>query len=141
MLDVVGGVRRRVEDGEDGIAQEIDHEPVVCGNDAHQQLAVIVEDRHDLLRAEALREGGEAAEIGEEDGNVAPLARQYRLAALQHDVTNDFLRGIARERSQARVYATDRVLELGDLANYRARLRGLSGVESRSGIEGAARAL
>jgi hypothetical protein len=64
MLHVLGVRLRRTEDGERGIAEEVDDEPPMPRDNPHQEPEVVVEDGDDLFGAEALGEACETAQVG-----------------------------------------------------------------------------
>ena len=81
----------RAEDGEDGVAQEIDHEASVPRDDAHEQVEVIVEDGDHVLGRKSLREGGEAAQVAEERRDLTILAdsiASWPLAATSRTISS-----------------------------------------------------
>jgi hypothetical protein len=77
-LGVVGVGDRGAEQGEDRVAEELVDRAAVAVDHLGHRAEVDVEDRHDLLRAEALAQRREAAQVGQQDGDLAALAAELQ---------------------------------------------------------------
>ena len=95
----VHGVARlghgRAEDGHDGVADVLVDDPVLFHHDADHLAEVLVEQAHELLRVHALAQRGEAADVGEQDGDLERLAAQGDLA--RHEVVHHARRHVLAE--------------------------------------------
>ena len=130
-LDVDGGAHRgagmvlagerHVEGGEQAVADEgVDH--AAMGADRLQHgLEILVQRRHEVVGCEMLGDGGEARNVGEQDGGLARLAGQHALAFALEDGGGHALVDIAAEglaEALALAQAADHVVELpGELAD------------------------
>ena len=100
-LGVVLGRGRRPPHGHDGVADELLDGPAVHADDPPADVEVAREELAHLLGVARLGQRSEAHEVGEEDGDEAPLCRRLR---------PDDGRRLGRERSAA--VAAERVVRL-----------------------------
>ncbi len=73
---------RAVEEGHHLVAHEFVHVAVVLQDDLGLKVEVAVEDAHDLIRLHAFAQSGEAADIGEEEGELTVRAGSSTLLGL-----------------------------------------------------------
>ena len=64
------------EDGHDGVADEFIEHAALLGQGIDHQGEIFVEQADDALRSQLFGQGGEAADVGEEDGGLHRLAAQ-----------------------------------------------------------------
>ena len=108
-LGVVLRCSRRPPDGHDRVADELLHRPAVHGDDPAADLEVAGEELRTSSASRDSDEGGEADEVGEQDGDEPALGR--RLGARRR-------RRLVRERSPA--VAAERIAGLVDRSAGRA---------------------
>ena len=111
-LGRIGHRHRVVEEDHHAVAGEALERALVGEDQAAHLGVVLAEHAHDLLRLGGLREGGEAAQVEEDDGHLAPMGLERILGAAGHDQLGELGREEALEPPEP--------LELADLLRRRA---------------------
>lgn len=106
-------VGRRVEGGDDGIADEADDDAVMGADHLGRRIEELVEEGDDVGRRAPFGEAGEAFDVGEQDAGVASLRHQRRLAG--EDRAGDLGRHVLAEH---RLDALAPVLDSGPRAHH-----------------------
>jgi hypothetical protein len=88
---------RRAEHGHHGVADEAVHGAVVALHDGGGAGEVQVEDLRDVLGLHLLGERRESLEVGEEHGDLAPLAAELQALRIRHHVVHHLGRHVERE--------------------------------------------
>ena len=90
--------QRHVERGEQAVADE-GVDDATMGTDRRQHgLEIVVQHRHQLVRRQVFGDGGEARDVGEQDGGLAGLAGQCAFALAAQDGRGHAFVDIAAER-------------------------------------------
>ena len=108
---MVGERQRQVEAGKQAVADEIVHHAAVPLDDRHHGGEVGIQDLRDLGRRHALRQAGEALDVGEHQGGLGGrVGRAARALAVVEDGRGDALAHILAERV-AQVFAFREALD------------------------------
>ena len=97
--------RRGVEDGHDRVADELDDRAAFSEDDRDDPAEVRVEKRHDGRRIGPLAERREAAQVGEEDGDLAGGAAEVRPVRIGEERRGDLGREVAPEQAELADFA------------------------------------
>ena len=87
----------RAENGHDAVAQKLVEGAVVLEGKVDHDRVEVIEERDHPLGVQVLRHGGEAPDIAEEDGDLAPLALEVEAVRVLEHLLHYFSCHVARE--------------------------------------------
>jgi hypothetical protein len=94
---VVGFAARRPKDGHDAVPQVLVDVPTMLEDDVGHGRQILVQQLHEGLRLELLRDGGEAGHVREEDRQFLLFAPQLDAFGIAHDLIHDLGRHVPVE--------------------------------------------
>ena len=92
---------RVVEDHQHGAAAELLQRAAVGLDELPHHLVVAAQQAHDLLGLGGVGEGGESAQVEDDDGDLAPVCRERIVHVAGHDALGQMRREEALELGQA----------------------------------------
>ncbi len=80
---------RVVEEHHDAVAGKTLEGPIEAADQVSERSVVLAQDGHEVLGLDRLREGGEAAQVAEQHGDLAAMAGEERVVARRRDDLDD----------------------------------------------------
>ena len=87
---MVGLVKGRSPKRHDGVADVFVNDAAACHDDIGHCAEVVVEEVHEQFRGEFFRDGCEAANVGEEDGNWSFFSAEFEFVRVFEEFFDDF---------------------------------------------------
>ena len=97
-LAIVGPRDRGTPEGDDGVADELVDRPAMIEHDVAHPVEIGVEQRRDAFRRQAVAQGGEALDVGEQCVELALFAGQAELGRIAQNLCGDVAGEVFAER-------------------------------------------